>query len=96
MSPGVSSSGRAWARSRISSINETMGPIHDRLPAILPPAAWDAWLDPTNDDTEALAKLLVPAPAELLVARPVTTAVNSTRNDGPEVIAEATGDQLAG
>jgi putative SOS response-associated peptidase YedK len=67
-----------------------------RLPVILPPAAWDAWLDPTNDDTEALAKLLVPAPAELLVARPVTTAVNSTRNDGPELIAEATGDRLVG
>jgi hypothetical protein len=51
---------------------------------------------PDNDDTEAVAKLLVPAPAELLVARPVTTAVNSTRNDGPELIAEATGDQLVG
>jgi putative SOS response-associated peptidase YedK len=76
--------------------NETMAPIHDRMPLILPPSAWDAWLDPTNDDTEALAKLLVPAPAELLVARPVTTAVNRTRNDGPELIAEATGDQLVG
>jgi D-aspartate ligase len=35
-----------------------------------------------NDDAEPLGKLLVPAPAELLVARPVSTAVNSTRNDG--------------
>ena len=96
MSPGVSSTGRAWARSRISPINETMGPIHDRLPVILPPAAWDAWLDPTNDDTEALAKLLVPAPADLLVARPVSTAVNSTRNNGPDLVAEATPDQLVG
>ncbi len=50
--------------------NETMAPIHDRMPVILPPSAWDAWLDPTNDDTEALAKLLVPAPAELLVGPP--------------------------
>jgi putative SOS response-associated peptidase YedK len=49
-----------------------------------------------NDDAEPLGKLLVPAPAELLVARPVSTAVNSTRNDGPEPIAEATGDQLVG
>jgi putative SOS response-associated peptidase YedK len=76
--------------------NETMAPIHDRMPVILPSSAWDTWLDPTNDDTEALARLLVPAPAELLVARPVTTAVNSTRNDGPELISEATGDQLVG
>jgi putative SOS response-associated peptidase YedK len=76
--------------------NETMKPIHDRMPVILPPEAWDAWLDPTNEDTEALAKLLVPAPADLLVARPVSTAVNGTRNDGPDLIAEATPDQLVG
>jgi hypothetical protein len=38
----------------------------------------------------------VPAPAELLVDRPGSAAVNSTRNDGPELIAEATGDQLVG
>jgi hypothetical protein len=50
---------------------------------------------PTNDDTEALAKFLVPAPAEL-VARPVTTAINGTRNDGLELMAETTGDQLVG
>jgi putative SOS response-associated peptidase YedK len=47
------------------------------MPVILPPEAWDAWLDPTNEDTEALVKLLVPAPADLLVARPVSTAVNA-------------------
>jgi putative SOS response-associated peptidase YedK len=44
-----------------------MAPIHDRMPVILP-SPWDAWLDPTNDDTEALPQLLLPAPAELLVS----------------------------
>ncbi len=63
---------------------------------ILPPEAWDTWLDPTNDDTEALAKLLVPAPADLLVARPVSTAVNSTGYDGPDLTVEATVEELAG
>jgi putative SOS response-associated peptidase YedK len=75
--------------------NETMAPIHDRMPVILPPSAWDTWLDPTYD-AAALGKLLVPAPAELLTAYPVPTAVNSVRNDGPELIVEATGDQLVG
>jgi putative SOS response-associated peptidase YedK len=42
--------------------NETMKPIHDRMLVILPPSAWNACLDPTK----ALAKLLVPAPADLL------------------------------
>jgi putative SOS response-associated peptidase YedK len=76
--------------------NETMAPIHDRMPVILPPSAWDQWLDPNNDDTDEREMLLAPAPAELLVARPVSTAVNNVRNDGPELIAEATGDQLVG
>jgi putative SOS response-associated peptidase YedK len=78
----------------VNHTNETMKTIHDRMPVILPPSAWVAWLDLTNDDTEALAELLVPAPADLLVARPVSTAVNRTRNDGPDLIPEATGDQL--
>jgi putative SOS response-associated peptidase YedK len=76
--------------------NETMKPIHDRMPVILPLEAWDAWLDPTNDNTKALAKLLVPTPTGLLVARPVSAAVNSTRNDWPDLIAEATGNQIVG
>jgi hypothetical protein len=41
---------------------------------------------PTNDDTEAFAKLLVPAPADLLVASPVSMAVNNTRNDRADLI----------
>jgi putative SOS response-associated peptidase YedK len=54
------------------------------------------WPDPTYDDTAALGKLLVPAPAELLTAYPVSTAVNSVRNHGPELMVEATGDHLVG
>ena len=74
--------------------NETMAPIHDRMPVILPPSAWDQWLDPTNNDTAALSELLVPAPASLLTAYPVATTVNNVRNDGPDLIAEARPDQL--
>jgi len=69
--------------------NDAVAPLHDRMPVILPPAAWDAWLDPGNWDTVTLARLLVPAPAELLTAYPVSDLVNSVRNNGPELIAEA-------
>jgi len=34
--------------------NELMEPLHDRVPVILPPAAWDSWLDPANQDAAAL------------------------------------------
>jgi putative SOS response-associated peptidase YedK len=68
--------------------NETMA--RARPDARDPPALRVGLLaGPTNDDTESLAKLLVPAPADLLVARPVSTAVNGTRNNSPELIEPA-------
>jgi putative SOS response-associated peptidase YedK len=65
-----------------TSANGTMSAIHDRMPVILPKAMWDLWLDPTNDNIEMLAKLLVPAPDNLLVMHPVSTDVNNVRNQG--------------
>lgn len=66
--------------------NEAMSAIHDRMPAILPPSAWDEWLDQGNADLESLGRLLVPAPSELLVLRPVSTEVNNVRNQGAHLI----------
>jgi putative SOS response-associated peptidase YedK len=66
--------------------NETMAPVHDRMPVILPASAWGLWLDRENDDLETLGRLLVPAPPTLLTLRPVSTEVNSVRNKGPELI----------
>jgi putative SOS response-associated peptidase YedK len=69
-----------------TAANATMEPLHDRMPVILPPSAWDEWLDPTNDDLDTLGKLLVPAPADLITTHPVSTEVNMVRNKGPELI----------
>lgn len=66
--------------------NEVVARLHDRMPVMLPPEAWDAWLDPDNDDLVSLQGLLVPAPSELLELVPVSTAVNTVTNDGPELI----------
>ncbi len=66
--------------------NETMATIHDRMPVMLPPDAWDEWLDPTNDDIDDLSRHFAPAPSELIELRPVSTAVNSARNNVPELI----------
>jgi putative SOS response-associated peptidase YedK len=66
--------------------NEKVAEIHDRMPVILPPSAWEAWLDPENHDLETLGKLLVPAPAEIIEIHPVSTAVNNVRVKGPELI----------
>jgi len=71
-----------------TSANEFISDIHDRMPVILAPSKWDAWLDPSNSDTDSLASLLVPAPEGLLVAHPVDPRVGNVRNNGVELIAE--------
>jgi putative SOS response-associated peptidase YedK len=68
-----------------TSANQLMGSVHHRMPVILPPEAWDAWLDPDNTDTEQLAELLRPAPEELLALWPVDPAVGNPRNNRPEL-----------
>jgi putative SOS response-associated peptidase YedK len=67
------------------SANRIVGPLHDRMPVILPEEHWDLWLDRTEDDLALLHSLLVPAPDDLLRLRPVGTMVNSVRNNGPEL-----------
>ena len=67
--------------------NAVLVPIHERMPAILPPQAFAAWLDPRGHDTVALAQWLHPSPPEVLRARIVGRAVNDARSEGPELIA---------
>jgi putative SOS response-associated peptidase YedK len=69
-----------------TAANDTMAPIHDRMPVILPPEAWDTWLDPDVQDPEVLQGLLVPAANDLLVYHPVAKLVNTVKNRGIENI----------
>jgi putative SOS response-associated peptidase YedK len=68
-----------------TSANDLMESVHHRMPVILAPEDWDSWLDPENTDTEELAKLLVPAPEEMLTLWPVDPAVGNVRNNRPEL-----------
>jgi len=69
-----------------TSANETMAPVHNRMPVILPPDKWEQWLDPDMQDIDELEKFLLPAPSSLLTLYPVSTGVNHVRNKGPELI----------
>lgn len=78
---------RLWSCTILTTTpNKLMAAIHDRMPVILPPESWDAWLDPANTDADELAKLLVPAPDDLLMAWPVDSAVGNVRNNRPELV----------
>ena len=69
--------------------NELVASIHDRMPVILPRAAYDRWLDPAHHKPGAFQDLLGPYPAEEMVAYPVSRYVNSPSNDSPECIVPA-------
>ena len=56
------------------------------MPVVLEERDWDAWLNPTADDVDSLTRLLVPAANDLLDVYPVGSAVNSSDNDGPELV----------
>jgi putative SOS response-associated peptidase YedK len=61
--------------------NELMAEIHDRMPAILPKDYNDLWLDPEFESKEKLLSLLRPYPADEMTAHPISTLVNSPKND---------------
>jgi putative SOS response-associated peptidase YedK len=70
--------------------NRVTGPVHDRMPVILPDArAMDLWTDPDANPI-ALTRLLVPAPDDLLVATPVSRRMNSPVDDTAEGSAPVT------
>lgn len=66
--------------------NAVIAPIHDRMPALLPAAAWAEWLDPAASDVDALEALLAPAPDADLEVWPVRPLVSDPANNGPELV----------
>jgi len=66
--------------------NELMAEIHNRMPVILAPEAYERWLDPAERHPEQLGDLLKPYPTAQMTAYPVSRVVNSPRNDSPDCI----------
>ncbi|MGW0549379.1 SOS response-associated peptidase [Streptomyces altiplanensis] len=66
----------------------SLADIHPRMPLMLTPDRWDAWLDPARRDVEDVRALLAPPPGGLMRAYPVSTAVSNVRNNGPELLEE--------
>jgi putative SOS response-associated peptidase YedK len=80
---------RAWlwtAAIITTQASDDVGQIHDRMPMTIAPQAWADWLDPATSDLVQLQATMVPAMAGGLTSYPVSMAVNSVRNNGPELI----------
>jgi len=66
--------------------NSLLEQIHNRMPVILDPQAYDLWLDPAEQDPKVLDEWLKPYPAAQMTAYAVSTVVNNPAMDGPECI----------
>ena len=69
-----------------TSAEDSLGHIHERMPLMLTPDRYDAWLDPEPRGRDDLLGLLEPAAPGRLEAYPVPTLVSNVRNNGPELV----------
>lgn len=60
--------------------------IHERMPVMLPERLWAPWLTAGEDEAPHLREELLDLEAPAIVAEPISTRVNSVRNDGPELL----------
>jgi putative SOS response-associated peptidase YedK len=99
MLPGTKRASRCgqWPRSpageRVRSFaiitttpNELCAELHNRMPVVLKPGAWPAWLGEEAADVPSLKTLLAPYPSEEMVAWPVSPRVGNVKNNDPSLV----------
>jgi putative SOS response-associated peptidase YedK len=69
--------------------NELQAKYHDRMPVILSPNDYAAWLDPANTDPKSLAYMFEPFPSNEMTDTPANPYVNKAGNEGPECLTVA-------
>ena len=70
--------------------------IHDRQPLVLEREHWDDWLDPTQTDLSSVEAFLKFSQPGRFDAYPVGMAVNSSRNNGEQLLHPAVRSDLVG
>lgn len=65
---------------------DALASVYSRMPVVLPVDRHEAWLDAGNRDSESLLPLLDLPPDDAFIAQPVSTRVNSVKNDDPSLL----------
>jgi putative SOS response-associated peptidase YedK len=65
--------------------NAAISALHERMPALIAPENFDAWLDCSSGSSAGIAELLRPASEDYLDILEVSRALNDPRNEGPLV-----------
>ncbi|BFV61044.1 SOS response-associated peptidase [Kitasatospora sp. CMC57] len=69
-----------------TAASDAAGRVHDRMPLTISRTDVDAWLDPELTDPAGARHLLHTPAGDELAVRAVSTAVNSVRSNGPELL----------
>ncbi len=76
-----------------TAANESIRDIHNRMPVILQPAIYDAWLNPQNHDIKQLSSILQNEFIRELARYPVSRRVNDVRHNDARCIQPLDSDQ---
>ncbi|HEX5446674.1 MAG TPA: SOS response-associated peptidase [Pirellulales bacterium] len=89
---GVWENWRSPAGERIRSFaiittepNELCAKLHNRMPAIIAPQDWPAWLGEEPADEAELKALLAPYPSDDMICWPVSARVGNVKNNDPSL-----------
>jgi putative SOS response-associated peptidase YedK len=77
-----------WVRSFTivtTTPNELCAEVHNRMPVILPPETWSAWLGEEPAEPDELKSLLVPYTRPITMW-PVSARVGNVKNNDPSLI----------
>jgi len=66
--------------------NELCAQLHNRMPVLLAPEAWPAWIGEEPADEAQLKALLAPYPSDDMVCWPVSPRVGNVKNNDPSLI----------
>ncbi|MGH6866915.1 MAG: SOS response-associated peptidase [Methyloceanibacter sp.] len=65
--------------------NGTVAPLHDRMPVVLAPESFEAWLDVEGTAAQAAVEVLQPAPDNLFETIELDPKINDSRKDEPGI-----------
>jgi putative SOS response-associated peptidase YedK len=66
--------------------NQKLSKIHDRMPVLVAPKNWEAWLNGQYERADEIEQLIPQVPEDLLNAYQVGSAVNNSRSQGADLI----------
>jgi putative SOS response-associated peptidase YedK len=67
-----------------TTANETIAPIHERMPVILAPETYESWLDPKENDRQKLEQILHLNSQLEVKTEAIATKVNNPKYDRPD------------